>query len=205
MSESTEVIINHHEESGQTMLSDATLLMQLQAGDDASFEALFLRHYDRVYNILYRLLGNQADAEDTAQQVFLKLYRSPHHIRTQGGEVNVAGWLYRVAVNSGYNTLRGQKRRRKWYQTLGESTSLDPSSPAPEEVAQSAEMQHRVRCILAEMKPRDAKLLLLRHSGLAYKELAVALNLAPGSIGSLLTRAERAFAKRYRLAYPGEE
>jgi RNA polymerase sigma-70 factor (ECF subfamily) len=62
-----------------------------------------------------------------------------------------------------------------------------------------------VRCILAEMKPRDAKLLLLRHSGLTYKELAVALNLAPGSIGSLLTRAERAFAKRYRLAYPEEE
>jgi RNA polymerase sigma-70 factor (ECF subfamily) len=54
------------------------------------------------------------------------------------------------------------------------------------------------------MKPRDAKLLLLRHSGLSYKELAVVLNVAPGSIGSLLTRAERAFAKKYRLAYPDE-
>jgi len=48
------------------MLSDAKLLVQLQAGDDASFEALFLRHYDRIYGILYRLLGNGADAEDVA-------------------------------------------------------------------------------------------------------------------------------------------
>jgi RNA polymerase sigma-70 factor (ECF subfamily) len=65
--------------------------------------------------------------------------------------------------------------------------------------------QIRVRQILAQMKPRDAKLLVLRHSGLSYKELAVALKLAPGSIGSLLTRAERAFAQKYRLAYPEQE
>jgi RNA polymerase sigma-70 factor (ECF subfamily) len=58
---------------------------------------------------------------------------------------------------------------------------------------------------LIQLKPRDAKLLLLRYSGLSYKELAVALNLSPGSIGSLLTRAERAFAKEYGLAYPEED
>jgi RNA polymerase sigma-70 factor (ECF subfamily) len=62
-----------------------------------------------------------------------------------------------------------------------------------------------VRRVLAELKPRDTKLLVLRHSGLSYKELAVALDLSPGSIGSLLTRAERAFAKRYRLAYPDKD
>ena len=50
------------------MLTDAQLLTQLQAGDDASFEVLFHRHYDRVYGILYRLLGNKSDAEDVAQQ-----------------------------------------------------------------------------------------------------------------------------------------
>jgi RNA polymerase sigma-70 factor (ECF subfamily) len=192
----------HHEETGQTMVSDASLLTQLQAGDDASFEALFLRHYDRVYHILYRLLGNQADAEDVAQQVFLKLYHSPRRIRSQGDQVNVGGWLYRVAVNTGYNILRSQRRRRDWYARLG---PRDTSSAGPAEMAESAELQARVRQILAEMKPRDAKLLLLRHSGLSYKELAAALNLSPSSIGSLLTRAERAFARRYRLAYPEKE
>ena len=194
--------INHRKESGQTMLTDAQLLTQLQAGDDASFEALFLRHYDHIYGILYRLLGNQTDAEDVAQQVFLKLYHSPRRIRLQGGETNVAGWLYRVAVNTGYNTLRSQKRRQNWQEKLDWLWLFDSSARNPADLAESSDTQARVRQILADMKPRDAKLLLLRHSGLSYKELAVALNLAPGSIGSLLTRAERAFAQKYRLAYP---
>jgi len=184
------------------MLTDAQLLTQLQAGDDASFEVLFHRHYDRVYGILYRLLGNKSDAEDVAQQVFFKLYHAPRHIRVQGDEVNVAGWLYRVAVNLGYNTLRSQQRQQKWQDRLGWFLPFDTQSPDPATVAEGYDEQAKVRLVLAQMKPRDAKLLLLRHSGLSYKELAVALNVAPSSIGSLLTRAERAFAKKYRLAYP---
>ncbi|MFQ5576085.1 MAG: sigma-70 family RNA polymerase sigma factor [Anaerolineae bacterium] len=187
------------------MLTDAHLLTRLQAGDEASFEALFLRHYDRVYGVLFRLFGNRADAEDVAQQVFLKLYHAPHRIRLRGNEVNLAGWLYRVAVNSGYNTLRSQKRRRNWYLKLAHRRPPEPLHPDPADALADREEQARVRAVLATMKPRDAKLLLLRHSGLSYKELAAALNLAPGSIGSLLTRAERAFAHKYRLAFSEKE
>ncbi|NJN94596.1 MAG: hypothetical protein HC875_11125 [Anaerolineales bacterium] len=57
---------------------------------------------------------------------------------------------------------------------------------------------------MLQLKPREAKLLLLRHTGLSYAELAAALEVAPGSIGSLLTRAERAFREKYRLVF-GEE
>jgi RNA polymerase sigma-70 factor (ECF subfamily) len=184
------------------MLTDAQLLTQLQAGDDASFEALFHRHYDRVYGILYRLLGNKSDAEDVAQQVFLKLYHAPRRIRFQGDDVNVAGWLYRVAVNTGYNTLRSQQRQQKWQDRWGWLWPSDTQSPDPATVTEGLDEQAKVRRVLAQMKPREAKLLLLRHSGLSYKELAAALNVVPGSVGSLLTRAERAFAKKYRLAYP---
>jgi RNA polymerase sigma-70 factor (ECF subfamily) len=157
-----------------------------------------------VYGILYRLLGDKSDAEDVAQQVFLKLYNAPRRIRFQGDEMNVAGWLYRVAVNTGYNTLRSQQRQHKWQNRLGWLWPFDTQSPDPATVVEGLDEQARVRRVLAQMKPRDAKLLLLRHSGLSYKELAVVLNVAPGSVGSLLTRAERAFAKKYRLAYPGE-
>lgn len=187
------------------MLSDAKLLAQLQAGDDVSFEALFLRHYDRIYGVLFRMLGDRADAEDIAQQVFLKLHHSSRRIRVQGDDPNVVGWLYRVAVNAGYNALRSRKRRRAWYEKFIHLRSIETSIPDLTQVAERHDTQARVRQILAEMKPREAKLLLLRHSGLSYKELAATLNVAPGSIGSLLTRAERAFAEQYRQAFPEEE
>jgi len=190
--------MNQFQESEQVMLSDAKLLTQLQAGDDSSFEALFLRHYDRVYQVLYRLVGNQADAEEIAQQVFLKLYHSPWRIRSQGDETNVAGWLYRVAVNTGYNALRSQKRRQAWQEKLSPLWNPESHSNDPAQIAERHEAQARVRQILAEMKPRQAKLLLLRHSGLSYKELAATLKVAPGSIGSMLTRAERSFAQKYQ-------
>ena len=186
------------------MLTDARLLTRLQAGDDASFEALFLRHYDRVCGILYRLLGNHADAEDAAQQVFLQLYRSPHRVRLRGEATNVAGWLYRVAVNLGYNALRSRRRRQSWLERVGRLWSNEDPGPNSGEAVDAANRQDRVRRILVEMKPRDARLLLLRHSGLSYKELAAALNVSAGSVGSLLTRAERAFADKYRMAYPEE-
>lgn len=185
------------------MLSDAKLLTRLQQGEEASFEALFLRHYERICAVLFRLLGDRAEAEDAAQQVFLKLYDAPERIRGGDDKVNVVGWLYRVAVNEGYNTLRSRRRRAGWQAAFSRLQGL--AAPDPAGQAEQQDTQSRVRQILAELKPREAKLLLLRHSGLSYQELAAALELAPGSIGSLLTRAERAFARKYERAFPEKE
>jgi len=183
------------------MLTDAKLLTQLQTEGNASYESLFLRHYDRIYIILFKLLGNQADAEDNAQQVFIKLYHHQQRLNLADDQENIIGWLYRVATNIGYNTLRSQKRRQNWYQKFAQVWPFELPTNDPAQLVASADAQTQVRQILAQMKPRDAKLLLLRHSGLSYKELAVTLNLAPSSIGSLLTRAERSFAKKYKLAF----
>ncbi len=198
---------NHRKESGRTMLSDTKTLSTMQTGDAALFETLFLQYYQPVYGLLFRLLGNRADAEDVAQQVFLKLYHAPRLMRAwDDDDTNLAGWLYRVAVNTGYNALRSRNRRRS---RLGRLTALWPTEhtapPNPETFTERQEQQAAVRRILAAMKPRDAKLLLLRHSGLSYKEIAAALRIAPGSVGSLLTRAERAFAQRYRATLTQEE
>ncbi len=187
------------------MLSDAKLLAQIQVDENVSFDTFFLNHYDRVYGVLFRLLGNQTDAEDVAQQVFLKLYHSSTWLRVQGDGTNLVGWLYRVAVNAGYNALRSKNRRRAWYEKLARLRSVEPPPLDPTQITERQETQARVRQILAGMKPRDAKLLMLRHSGLSYKELAETLNVAPGSIGSLLTRAERAFEKKYRSTFVEEE
>ncbi len=183
------------------MLTDAQLLMRIQTGDDASFETLFLRYYDQIFRVVLRLVGNEVDAEDIVQQVFMRLYHSPHRIRGRESELNLAGWLYRTAVNTGYNVLRSRMRQHKWYDRAREWWS-PPAVPDGFERVVCSEAQDNVRKVLAGMRPRDAKLLLLRYSGLSYKELAAVLDVSAGSVGSLLTRAQREFGERYRQAFP---
>lgn len=191
--------------SDHIKLSDTKLLIRWHSGDESSFEALFSRHYKRIYTVLLALLGNKADAEDVAQQVFLKLYYASERFQTMSDETNVAGWLYRVAINEGYNTLRSQKRRTFWQEQFARLWPFSVSLPDPASLAESQDAQIKVRQILLAMKPRDAKLLLLRHAGLSYTELAIVLKVAPGSIGSMLTRAERVFRDKYCQAFLEEE
>lgn len=187
------------------MLSDQQLLTQLQGDEPSSFETLFRRHHGRVWAILFRLLGSHSEADDVTQKVFLKLYHSANQINLASDEVSLIGWLYRVALNEGYNSLRSRKRRRQRQETfyqrwLFQQTAVDPAHEVERE-----ETHAEVRLILQRLKPRDGQLLLLRHSGLSYKELAAVLNVSPASIGSMLTRAERTFAKKYRQAFGKEK
>ena len=186
----------------QLMLSKANLLSKVCPGEPVSFEGLFLQHYDRVYGALFRLLGDQGEAEDMAQQVFLKLYHALDHLQAKQDETNLTGWLYRVAVNQGYNALRSRKRRRAWYEQLARRWFPVEVAPDPADLADRREAQAQVRQVLAKMKSRQAKLLLLRHSGLSYAELAAALDIAPTSVGPLLTQAKRTFAQNYRATFP---
>jgi len=180
------------------MQREAELNAWRQAGHTAAkseaFAALFRQHYDRVYQVLYRLVGDQAD--DLAQEVFLRLYQRPP--RETGAEL--AGWLYRVATRLGYNALRGRRRWQNQRDSLGQQTwgqgwqqpPVDPQVQAEQHATQMA-----VRAALAQLKQRDASLLTLRASGLSYRELAETLGLRASSVGKMLSRAEAAFAKVY--------
>jgi RNA polymerase sigma-70 factor (ECF subfamily) len=172
-----------------TTLSDTLLLQRIGQGDKSSFDTLFLRHYDRVYGLLFRLLGERGEAEDVAQEVFLKLY---HHPLPPGEEHNVAAWLYRVATNMGYNAIRGRKR------LFQRNVFLVPDpAPDPAETVAQKEAAAKVRAALAKLNPRQTQLLLLRQMGFSYEELADACNVAPGSVGTLLARAGKAFRDVY--------
>ena len=188
---------------GQSTLSYTRPLVK-SAEDETLFESLFLRHYEPVQRVLYRLVGDEAEAEDICQKVFLKLHHALGRMQAQV-EPNIAGWLYRVAVNEGYNTLRSRKRRLAWYERFARLWPFADALPDPAQAVEVQDTQSRVRQILAEMKPRDAKLLLLRHAGLSYAELATTLNIASASVGPLLTKAKRDFAQRYRSVFSEEE
>lgn len=167
----------------------------------SSFDALYREHWPRVYRVLFRVTGSREEAEDLSTEVFLRLHDRPPRA---GGEGELEGWLYRVATRLALNALRARRRRERRQEEAGRA--LAASAGAGEHPAQELERREeraRVRGVLAGMKPRESSLLLLRHSGLSYSEVAAALEVAPGSVGTLLARAEREFAKRYR-AQEGE-
>jgi len=172
--------------------------MKTQTGqaENAStdFETAFHTYWPRLHALLFRLTGDSDQAEDLTLEVFLRLHREPRLLEP---EQNLPAWLHRVAANLGYNALRSARRRQKYETEAGTLDLQTKSAPDPaREVERTAE-RHRVRSTLATMKPRDAQLLLLRHSGLSYAELAAALQLNPASIGKLLSRAEKEFEKKY--------
>jgi RNA polymerase sigma factor (sigma-70 family) len=167
--------------------------------NEAEFRAVFLQYYARIVAILMRLLGDRSRAEEVANDSFWRLYRQP------ALEINnVGGWLYRTATNLGIDALRASNRRRQHEQAaakLGaESTSAGPLDDVLRE-----EKCREVRAALASIKPVQAQLLILRNSGFSYKELAEALDLKPGGIGTMLTRAEEEFRNRYLALRPNEE
>ncbi len=163
-----------------------------------AFEALFLAHWPRVYGLLVRLVGDQAEAEDLALETFWRLYQRPPQERATSVANGLDGWLYRVALNLGYNALRARKRRTAYEQSAGREAASRAVQPDPEAALEQAQERQRVRDVLSRLTARDAQLLLLRYSGLSYKELAAALKVAPASIGTLLARAEAEFEKRWQ-------
>lgn len=165
------------------------------AVDQAEFEGIFHQYWPKVYAVLFSMVGERAEAEDLALEAFWRLYRQAPRLMPNG---NVGGWLYRVATNLGLNALRSKKRRNAYEEQAGKHALESNPAPDPSAEVERVEDQARVRAVLAKMKPRDARLLILRHSGLSYAEVAAALDRAPGSIGTLLARAENDFAARYR-------
>ncbi len=179
-----------------TTLTDNTLLQQISQGDEASFETVFRQHYDRVYGLLFRLVGNRVEAEDLTQEVFLKLHRHAYRKRffVTKREHNIGAWLYRTATNAGYNAIRSRKRR--WQR----DTMLVPDplgAPNAEIEVERQERETAVRNVLAQLPARQTQLLLLRQMGFSYAECAEACDVAPSSVGTLLSRAAQAFKEKY--------
>lgn len=165
------------------------------AGD---FEAVFTAYWPRIHAVLNRLTRDPDEAEDLALEVFLKFYQAFDTLREAD---NPGGWLYRTAMNLGLNALRG-RYRRTWYEVLaGKAYLAKKATVNPEALSEAAEERRQVQRVLAEMSRRSAQLLVLRSSGFSYQELAESLQIGLSSVGSLLSRAEKEFEKKYHNLY----
>ena len=182
-------------------LDPAVAPMGRKSGAAVPVESLFREHYPRLVGMLTRLTGDRGHAEELASDVFHKLSQRPSLFQP---DADVTPWIYRVATNAGLDALRTTARRRKREEAAGENGIHRAPGPDALESLLTEEKRARVREVLGSLKPRDAQLLLLRSSGLAYRELAATLGIEPNSVGVMLARAEAEFERRFRARY-GEQ
>jgi RNA polymerase sigma-70 factor (ECF subfamily) len=153
----------------------------------ADLGEVFRCHYGRVVGVAARVLGSRDEAEDVAQEVFLSFARSS----VPAGEAR--GWLCVAAAHTALNVLRSGRRRASREET---AAAADPAVVADvAEAVVTLEERSRVRAALARLPHRQAVALVLRHSGLSYADVAAALDLSPGSVGTTVRRAESTLRK----------
>lgn len=153
----------------------------------ADLDEVFRRDYRRVVDVAARVLGSRDHAEDVAQEVFLSFGRSS----VPAGEAG--GWLCVAAAHTALNQLRSGRRRASREANAARLDHAVVSDVADDVVTR--EDRERVRAALGRLPRRHALCLVLRHSGLSYAEVAAALDMSPGSVGTTVRRAETAVRK----------
>ena len=151
-----------------------------------AFESFFRSNYPAVVRLAQRVVGDSQVAQDVAQDVFLAAYR-----RFPGDYEHAAGWVRVAAVHTALNVLRGERRRGRRQLLVQVVASL----PSAEDTVIERERRADVRRVLRRLPRRSAAVLVMRHAGMSYAEIAEALGVKVGNVGTLLRRAESALRK----------
>jgi RNA polymerase sigma factor (sigma-70 family) len=162
----------------------------LRCPDDLSsssgFESFFREHYAPVVRLAQGIVGDFQAAQDVAQDVFLAAYR-----QFPDGVEQAAGWVRVAALHTALNVLRSERRRARRHLATG---AID-CSPSAEETAIDREARAELRHALGRLPRRSAAVLVMRHGGRSYVEIATTLGVKVGQVGTLLRRAESALRK----------
>ena len=178
-----------------TREQELAVIRKVQDGDVNAFEDLVAAYEKNVYNLALRMTGSPEDAEDMAQEAFLKAYNSLPSFR---GDSKFSVWLYRIVSNVCLDFLRKKNKRGAVSLSVvdddGEDTQLDlpDVSQSPEEVLEKKLTREAVRRGLAALPPDARQILLLREiQGLSYEEIGDALGLESGTVKSRIFRARK--------------
>jgi RNA polymerase sigma factor (sigma-70 family) len=160
------------------------------------FERLFRDEYSRVVGVAYRVLADRQEAEDVAQEVFVDFHRLHRADAPYAGP-----WLHRAAANTALNAVRSRSRRNRREANYGALET--PRWVDPADVVEVTEDRLLVRAALARIPRKSATILALRYGGLSYAEVAQALGVNIGQIGTLLRRAEARLRREVENATSG--
>ena len=188
----------------QSNPSEIELIQRCKKGDREAFDELICLHQDRVYNLALRLLGNNEDALDLAQEVFLTCFRKIGSFR---GEAALSTWLYRVTVNRARNFWKRSHRRGDHQKiSMDEPVTLQDhdqvpfqladSNPGPGKIAAGKELLSILEQKLELLTFDQRQVLILRFTeGLSYEEIAGILGCSLGTVKSRLNRARAELRK----------
>lgn len=182
---------------------DSVLVEECRNGDADAFGELVTRYKDRIYNVAYRFLGNHEDAQDVAQEVFVRAYHGIHGFK---GRAKVYTWLYSIAGNLARNRLRDGSRKGRDKGTSLEA--LEEAAPGvaqrvtaggftPEEVARGRELDDALQQCLEELPEHYRMAFVLRtFEKLSYDEIADAMGCPKGTVKSRLNQARSMLHER---------
>lgn len=182
------------------MTDEKVLIQRAQKGETTAFRELVEQNKKNVYYLALDLTGNQQDAEDLSQEVFIKAYRNIKDFRSDG---KISSWLYRITVNTNINQYR-----RKSYQARKTQESFDELRPSqensinsipihnPEKSAESGMIQQHIDAALDRLTPKERSIFVLRHyNDLPLKEIAEIHQVQLGTVKSMLFRTIKKLQK----------
>ncbi len=195
--------------------ADRALVERAAVGDGAAFEQLVLRYQDRVYGLALRLTGRPEEAEDVAQEAFLRAYKG---LAAFAGRSSFYTWLFRITFNAAHSEVRtlGRRHAREKVLPIGAAADedgdgplnpgvADPPSldPGPAAVVETADSAERVRRAIDELEPDYRAVVVLRDvEGLSYGEIAEVVGASRAAVKSRIHRARAALASRLRDLLP---
>lgn len=182
-------------------MQEKEFITKIVAGDHSAFKELFDTYKIEIFNVCFRMLGNQQEAEDLTQDVFFQVYKSIKQFRS---ESKLSFWLYRIAINFCLNHQK-KKKRAQWFsldvlfESSPENTKDTPVSPnnRPDVLLEKSEKERMVQQAINSLpKQQRVAVILHRYQGLSYQEIAEVMACSVSSVESRLHRAKVSLAKK---------
>ena len=168
------------------MKDQENIIARARRGDADAFEQLVVAYRDQVFRLALRMCGNEADADEVAQEAFLSAWKALPNFR---GDSRFSTWLYQLTSHAAIDLMRREKRQIA-AEDITEVSAPDPG-PSPQQQAERSETRQAVRDAMGQLSPEYRQIVVLRFlQELSYEEIAAALKLPPGTVKSRLNRAK---------------
>ena len=186
------------------MTNETELIEQLKLGDETAFKTIVEQWKDMVYNTILGIVQNETEAEDLAQDVFIKVFEK---ISSFKGDSKFSTWLYRIATTTALDHLRSKKRKKRFgfLQSLGGGNDEKESIPDFNHPGVSLDNKERAAVLFKaiESLPENQKTAYTLHKleGLSYRDVSEVLNTTVSAVESLMSRANQNLRKELEEYY----